>query len=288
MTATVVEYALLGWPLPFSLSPAILNAAFAAAGIKAIYTLRPTPSAELAAAVEALRRGDLAGANVTVPHKATVCRQVDLESDLVTAIGAANTLVCTPSGVLAENTDVTGFQRLLETVDGRNGRGRRAVVLGAGGAARAVAYALLSCDYEVKILSRSTAQAGVVAAQLYRVQPEGRLSTGWLTPALLVPEAEQADLLVNATPVGSASDPEGSLWPADRPFPPHPTVVDLVAWPPDTPLVRQAQAAGAWAVGGLEMLVGQAAAAFELWMGQPAPLEAMQRAARDAIQGEAA
>jgi shikimate dehydrogenase len=300
-------YALVGWPLGFSLSPAMHNAAFAALGIPATYILRPTPPADLAVAIDALREGSLAGANITVPHKVAVRHLLDDESDLATGIGAVNTVVRGPHGLRGENTDPAGFRQALEAVDRLDGRGRRALVLGAGGAARAVVHTLIRAGYAVKILSRSSSQSGVLAAQLYRAHPGAPLATGLLTPAGIVADAATAEILVNATPVGSAAPANGtagapgapgtfrpdshlpdtrwsdSLWPASTPIPGHLTVIDLVAWPPTTALVAHAHASGAQAIGGFEMLLGQAAHAFTLWTGQPAPIEVMRAAGLHAI-----
>ncbi len=311
-TSPIATYALVGWPLGFSLSPAMHNAAFAALGIAARYVLLPTVRDDLPGVFDALRAGALSGANITVPHKVHARRLLDDESDLATAIGAVNTIVRGPDGLRGENTDPAGFSRALEGVDMPNGRGKRAIVLGAGGAARAVVHVLLAVGYSATILSRSTSQSGVLAAQLYRAYPGARLATAPLIPEVIATTAARADLLVNATPVGSASttcdrpEPKGmlapepsrahaatlpdehpaslhrrtpvSLWPIDRPLPAHLTVIDLVAWPPETALVAQARAAGARAIGGFEMLLGQAAEAFTLWTGQPAPVDIMRSA----------
>jgi len=280
-TAAAATYALVGWPLGFSLSPALHNAAFAATGIDARYVLRPTAPAELHTVVHALREGELAGANVTVPHKVEIRRVLDDESELATAIGAVNTIVHTPAGLRGENTDPVGFRHALEAVEALDGRGKRAIVLGAGGAARAAVHTLLRAGYAVKILSRGSAQSGVLAAQLYRAHPGALLATGPLTPEGIAAEAVSADLLINATPVGSgpATQMPAALWPVDVAIPAHLTVVDLVAWPLETSLVTHARASGARASGGFEMLLGQAAHAFTLWTGLPAPTEAMRSAA---------
>lgn len=286
MSNAAQVFALLGWPLGFSLSPAMHNAGFAAAGVAATYVLRPTAPEDLPAAMDALRRGELAGVNLTVPHKTAVRQLVDDESDLVTAIGAANTIVRTVDGLCAENTDVPGFLGMMRSLELHDGRGQRAVVLGAGGGARAVVYALAAAGYDVTVLSRSTAQAGVIAGHISRAVPGAVLATGWLTPETVVGEAGRADLLVNATPVGGVAASGVSLWPEACPVPRRLTVIDIVAWPPETRLVAQARADGACAAGGLEMLLGQAAAAFELWTGRPAPIEVMRAAARNATMGE--
>lgn len=275
------SFALIGWPLTFSLSPAMHRAAFRAAGIDADYGLRPTPAADLAGVVDDLRAGRLAGANVTVPHKVEIRRWLDDESDLATAIGAVNTIVRTPGGLRGENTDVEGFHRALAAL-GPLPAGSDAVVLGAGGAARAVAQALLEAGFGVRILSRRTGQGGTLAAGLYRAHPGARLASGRLTPEAIVDAAQGAALLVDAT--GASAGGAGCLWPATVPVPPHLAIIDLIAWPLETPLVRLARAAGARAIGGLDMLVGQAAASFRLWAGFDPPPGVMRAAALDAAR----
>ncbi len=311
-------YALIGWPLAFSLSPAMHRAAFRAAGIDADYVLRPTPPGQLPAAVDDLRAGQLAGANVTVPYKVDIRRWLDDESDLAAAVGAVNTVVRTPDGGLrGENTDVAGFRHALAALDVAASPGARAVLIGAGGAARAVGLALLDAGFHVRILSRSTARGGTVAGQLYRARPGAGLASALLTPAALVEAAARAALVVNATTLGAGGSAIGgaigstvggtgadhppervdltaargqggpgagaadrdSPWPEDVPVPAHLVVIDIVAWPLETPFVRHARACGARAAGGLDMLVGQAAAAFRLWTGIAPPLDVMHAAA---------
>ncbi len=177
-----LRYALLGWPLAGGLSAAMHNAAFQALGLDATYEDRPTPPDALADAVAELRGGFLAGANVTVPHKLAIRPLLDDESDLVTQLGAVNAVVWTPGGLVGNNTDVHGFEQALAALELGHGRsrGQAAVVLGAGGAARAAVHVLLSQGYAVRVLSRSSGQSGILAATLYRVHPGAVLATGLL------------------------------------------------------------------------------------------------------------
>jgi len=308
------KYALIGHPLEFSLSPVLHNAAFAHLGIDASYWLRPTPPAALGDVMRDLRAGDLAGVNVTVPHKVAAALLVEEESDDVRTTGAVNTIVRSPDGFWrGENTDLVGFRHALGQLgmlgklrDGGepdmppapSGGGRsepaRALVLGAGGAARAVAVVLLRAGYRVELLNRGSARAGVAAAHIYRHMPGALLDTGPLRRSDLPRRADGAALLVNATPVGARAEPprpdetsqsvDGDCpWPDGVPFPTELAVIELVAWPPETELVRRALAAGAPAVGGLGMLVAQAAAAFGLWTAERAPIEVMRAAAEAAL-----
>lgn len=279
---THATYALVGWPLLASASPDLHNAAFAAVGIDARYVLRPTPPepGALAAVAEALKRGELAGVNVTVPHKVAMRALLEDESRLVQKTGAVNTVVVTADGHLrGENTDVAGFGAVVKGLGLADGRGRRAVVLGAGGAARAVVGVLLAGGWVVDVLNRSSGRAAVLARQLHRHFPGAELGTGPFTPSAVVDRTRGAALLVNATSIGAAPDVDASPWPRDVALPQGVTVVDLVAHPAETALVRHARACGVAAEGGLTMLVGQAAAAFTLWTGVDAPLEAMRQAA---------
>lgn len=273
-----LTYALLGWPLGGGLSAAMHNAAFQALGLDAVFEDRATPPDGLADAVAELRGGFLAGANVTAPHKLIIRPLLDDESSLVTKLGAVNTVVWTPGGLVGNNTDVYGFERALATLDVGASLGKEAVVLGAGGAARAVVHVLLSQGYAVRVLSRSSGQSGTLAAALYRSHPGAVLRTGLFQQASIVEAVMHADLLVNATPLGGPSHLRRSPWPDDIPLPPRLAVLDLVAWPAETRLVRQALDAGCRAAGGGEMLLWQAAAAFELWTETPAPVDVMQAA----------
>ncbi len=205
-------YALVGDPVAASLSPALHVAAFAEAGIDARYVLRPTPSAPgdapLRAAFEDLQDARLAGANITVPHKVAARHLVQDESGIVTRVGAVNTIVRDPDGLLrGENTDASGFLHVLRGMGLEDGRGRHAVLLGAGGAARAVAGVLLHGGWTVDVLNRSSGRAAVLAGQMSRHVRGAVVSTCLLDDATVVHRAARAALLVNATPVGAAGVP---------------------------------------------------------------------------------
>ena len=284
------HYALIGQPLRFSLSPAILVAAFRALGLDADYVLRPTPAAALPAELDALRDGRFCGANVTVPHKRAALNLAEAAGDMAVGLGAANTLVREPDGSLrAENTDAAGFAAQLAGLGLAAGAGRRALVLGAGGAARAVAYALLEAGYKVTVAARSSAQSAVLAATLNRLQGGADLSTAWLQPEHLAIALAGADLLVNTIPEGAADHEDDKPLPHGLPFGDRlNAVIDIVAWPLETALVRRARAEGRLAAGGLDMLLGQAAASFHLWTDRPAPHEIMRQAALEAAARRAA
>jgi shikimate dehydrogenase len=247
MTDPVV---LLGHHIGYSASPAMHNAAFVAIGMDARYELADVGPDGLAEAVAALRAPGLLGANVTQPHKLAVCDLVDDLAPEVRRLGAANTIVRDGDGLVAHNTDLAAVTAEL----GSFGSVRRAVVLGDGGASRAVQAALPEIGATVAVVDRAR----------------------WSElPSLLA----DADLLVNATPIGTGSDesPVGAdLLRADL------TVLDVVYRPTPTRLVREAREAGATAHGGAGILLRQAAASFELWTGVVAPVDAM----RDALRRE--
>lgn len=247
MTELVV---LLGHHIGYSASPAIHNAAFAALALDARYELADVDAGDLAEAVAALRGPGHLGANVTQPHKLAVCELLDELAPEVERLGAANTVVRDGPRLVGHNTDLVAVAGELA----RLGSFERAVVLGSGGASRAVRAALDA--------------AGTPAETVDRAR--------W---AELPPLLAGADLLVNATPVGTASD--------ESPVPasllrPDLAVLDLVYRPSPTRLVREARAIGAAARGGAGMLLRQAATSFALWTGREAPVAAM----RDALASE--
>lgn len=236
---------LLGHGIGYSASPAMHNAAFASHLMDARYELRDVAIHDLAREVDALREPDAIGANVTQPFKIEVCRLVDELAPEVTRLGAANTIVRVGHRLVAYNTDLPALAAELPPTL------RRAVVLGAGGAARAVLAALASAGCN---------QTLVIDRAHWHNLP-GALAT--------------ADLLINATPIGTDSD--------ETPVPAHLLrgdlkVLDLVYRPTPTRLVREARRLGASARGGAGILLRQAASSFQLWTGRRAPIEVMREA----------
>jgi shikimate dehydrogenase len=262
----------LGWPLDFTLSPEIHHAAFRAADLDWMYLAWPVPPASLGAAVSGLRVLGAIGANVTMPHKSTVIPFVDELGEDARAVGAVNTLQFATAGVVGHNTDVAGFAEFLAGDAGFEAAGRTALVLGAGGAARAVVRALEGLGAEsIVVAARDEDQAALVAEISAVASPRAWGDAEEIVPAV--------DLVVNATSLGAAG--EEALPGAS--FHSGQTVVDLIYNPPSTRLVETARASGASAWGGLGMLLRQAAASYRIWTGQPAPLEAMSAAAIRAI-----
>lgn len=254
------RYGVLGWPVAHSRSPAMMRAA----GLER-YQLLPVPPARFDETVRALAGAGFRGANVTIPHKEAALALADEASEAARAIGAANTLELREDGFIrASNTDAPG---LLAAIEGRPRRS--AVVLGAGGSARAVVWALRSVGAEVAIWNRSAERGRQLAAEL---------------EATSVDELpESADLLVNCTAVG-LNDPSTTF--LSLPLRPddllgYATLVDLVYRPGGTPLISAAGARGVETVDGLEILVQQGALSFRTWTGADAPVAAMRRAVRD-------
>lgn len=253
------------------------GAAFEELGIDARYLALDVAPAELAQAVAALRAPDVAGANVTVPHKRAVMRWLDGLTDAARRIGAVNTIVPTERGLIGDNTDGAGFLRSLAEL-GVEPRSLTCVVLGAGGAARAVASALLEAGAQVALHNRTRERALRLAADL---APAGTVAV--LGAAELEGAVRGAGLLVQATSAGMVGAAEGALPLPTGVLPETGAVVDLVYRPAETPLLANARRAGLLTQNGLPMLVHQGALAFERWFGQPAPVEAMRRAARRAL-----
>lgn len=255
---------ILGWPVGHSRSPAIHAAAYDAAGLEGWrYQRLPVPPALLAGTVAALGAAGFLGANVTIPHKEAALAVADEATAEARAIGAANTLTFA-GRIHAANTDAPGLLAALPV----DPRGRTALVLGAGGSARAAVWALLDAGAaEVRIWNRTTERAVRLAGELgARV-----VETGPIPPA---------DVLVNCTSVGLAPGESLAALPVDAgDVATFGCVVDLVYRRGGTPLVVAARAADVAVVDGLEVLVRQGALSFEAWTGRPAPLEAMRAAA---------
>lgn len=290
MTAPL-RFAVIGSPVGHSKSPVMHAAAFRALGLPHVYEKIETSEAELPARIEALRRGDVAGLNVTVPHKARVLALVDETDASAAAVGAANTLVRVDGRVRAHNTDAPALAAELDALARGAVRGRPGLVLGSGGAARAAVAALgMLGASRIELRARAAedpARAADLASEMERVLTE---VTGAPPPVLVrplvAPPSEAADLaaIVQTTTCGMSGGPPGEIvadavaW---RSAPDHAIVVDAVYAPRVTRLLDRARARGLAAEDGLGMLARQGALALSLWLGVPAPLDAM----RAAIEG---
>jgi shikimate dehydrogenase len=266
--------ALIGSPVRHSLSPTILNAAFAAVGADWVFLVFDVPAGRGAQAIAAVRELGIGGLSVTMPHKAAAHDAVDDRTPVAAALGAVNCVCWRGDRLLGDNTDGAGFVDALRMDEGVDPAGLRCAVLGAGGAGRAVALALGQAGAaDIAVVNRSperAAGAAILAGERGRVG----------APA----DVAGADLVVNATPLGMGvvTGTDGT----PEPLPVDPAalhrgqvVVDLIYHPATTPLLVAARDRGAVAVNGLGMLIHQAGHAFRRWTGEDPPLEAMSAAA---------
>jgi len=275
----------IGWPVSHSVSPAMHNAALADLGLAWSYVPLPVPTepvARIGEAVYGLRALGFRGANVTVPHKQAVIPYLDWLTPAAQAIGAVNTIRVEADGRLSgDNTDARGFIADLRE-HGVELAGKRAVVLGAGGSARAIVYGLAEAGcLSIAIFNRTVEKAHDLALDIRAIFPFCRFS-GHEGFADLAVMSSEADLVVNCTSLGMTPNVDGLPWLDEVAFQPGQTVYDLVYNPPETRLLRKAAADGAQAIGGLGMLIWQGAVALERWTGQQPPV-AVMRAAAEAV-----
>ncbi len=260
-------YGLLGDPVEHSLSPPMHNAGFAELGLDATYvTFSPT---DVAAAIDGAQTLGIAGLNVTIPFKETVLDLV-VPDDQASRIGAVNTIDLTQEPPTGHNTDIDGVQRAFEHHE-VSLAGQRAVVIGAGGAARAVAHALVDAGATIELYNRTVSNAESLAAEV------GAHAVGGLDDSTVTAAIGAADILVNATSVGMDS--------AESPVPPAAihselVVMDVVYQPRETRLLQTARQQGAQTIDGAWMLLFQGVSAFERWTGQAAPVDTMNAALR--------
>ena len=271
---------LLGHPVEHSLSPLIHNTAFQAQEVNAVYVATPVHPDALPSGVAGLEALQFLGANVTVPHKEGVRALLDDVSERAAAVGAVNTIVCADDGLRGDNTDVEGFLSPLDAAAGDALGGAPMLVFGAGGAARAVVYGLLAryAPEQLTLVARRPEQAEALAADFADHDPENALRVTTFDDA--GPAVRASRLLVNATPLGMAPETDGTPWPDNSDFGAEQVAYDLVYNPEETRFLQAAAAQGATTIGGLDMLVGQAAAAYEQWTGREMPTDAVYEALR--------
>ena len=272
---------LIGQPVAHSHSPALHNAAFAALGVDANYEAWDVPLDGLQKAVEALRRADCMGANVTAPHKQAVVQFVDEVSAEVAALGVMNTIVNRDGTLSGENTDARGLARWM-TQSGIDPSGQPALVLGAGGAARAAVWALADLGASsILVLNRTRTRADGLVASLQPHLAGVELHSGDLKSAAEAHSEKPAwGVVINATSPGH----HGAA-PQVHPscYSPQSVAVDLAYNPPETGFMVAARAAGARAENGLGMLLHQAALAFERWTGQTPPMDVYESAVKQRV-----
>lgn len=279
---------LIGYPLKHSISPGFQQAALDYCGLDVRYELLEAEERLLPSVVEGLRVPQSLGANVTVPYKEKVVHLADSLDDLARAVGAVNTIVNEDGSLMGYNTDVDGFLAALSRAEFEP-RGKVAVVLGAGGAARAVCFALVRERLAMlMVANRTRARAERLVKDLARYAWEA----GFVTQMVVVPWEEdwlkgavaRCQLVVNCTTLGMRHTPaEGRSPLTEDMLGGGVLVYDLVYNPRETPLLKMAKRAGAKTIDGLAMLVYQGAAAFKLWTGKEPPLEVMFQAAEKAL-----
>lgn len=293
MSEKSFTFGLIGYPVTHSLSPCIHTSALNALGLDGQYSIYEVPALpeggeRLEALLAKVQSGEIDGLNVTIPHKQSVLPYMDFLTDTARDSGAVNTIMRREGAMVGDNTDADAFlsdlmRNLPQSLDTY-----WAIVLGAGGAARAVVYALLRQDWRIKVVARSLDQA----VQLAEHFQDARLSDVRVVETLRLSDLRSGNvkrwmalhendfiLVVNTTPVGMVPLVESSPWPDGAPWPEHGLAYDLVYNPLETVFMRQARVAGLKAVGGLGMLVEQAALAFERWTGFHAPRKVMLQAA---------
>lgn len=278
----------IGHPLKQSLSPVFQQAALDHLNLGITYEAWPTAPEELEPRVTALRAPEIVGANVTIPHKETIVPMLDKVDDLARTVGAVNTIVNDNGRLLGHNTDVEGAVEALRRDAGFDPAGKRVVVAGAGGAARAMVVSLLRAKAaSIVVINRTFSRASKLVEEL---QPLANGAALKALPDMYVSWTSATmgcDLVVNCTSAGSTGTGEES----DSPVPAEAIhagalVYDIIYRPFETTLMRTAKERGARVLGGLPMLIYQGAASFKLWTGRDAPVEVMFEAARTALEAE--
>ena len=273
------QLGVIGYPLSHTLSPVFQQAALDYHAIPVTYSAWPTPPESLNETVERLRGEEYMGFNITIPHKERLLDLVDDVNDMARNVGAVNTVVNRDGVLTGHNTDTYGFVRSLKEKANFDPRGKSVLLLGAGGAARAAAYALAGEGVErLTIANRTFARAESLAEDVGSV-------LGEIEVVSLENVSGDADLIINSTSVGMASGDGAGQTPIKAASIPRDALAyDMVYTPAETPFLRSAQVAGARVLGGLWMLIYQGAAAFELWTGKHAPVDVMYQAAQQALE----
>ncbi|MGW8224444.1 MAG: shikimate dehydrogenase [Anaerolineales bacterium] len=287
------SFGLLGYPLEHSLSPQVQAVALQTRGLQGEYNLYPVRNEkDLPGVINQLREGTISGLNVTIPYKRAVVGLMDVLSPVASLIGAVNTISCQHNQLVGDNTDADGFIADLERLGWfpETSEMRSALVLGAGGSARAVVYALHERGWQLTVAARRIEQAENLA-QSSSASPPGKTIQGMIKVIRLNMQSminlEPApDLIVNTTPLGMYPHLDASPWPSGLVLPRKSAVYDLVYNPAETAFISQAKGAGLQAAGGIGMLVEQAARSFEIWTGLVAPRIEMHNSVAAFIKGE--
>jgi shikimate dehydrogenase len=266
----------IGDPIEHTLSPIMHNAAFEALKLDYVFLAFKVKPDEVGNAISGMRALTIHGLNVTMPHKNAVVKYLDEVDPAGKVIGSANTILNKAGRLLGFNTDGVGALNALE-LNGVEPRGKKVLLLGAGGAAKAIAYTLSQEVDELVILNR-TPEPAAELANLLKQKFKKKISAGELSPSTVKDNLADCDVLINATSVGM--NPNANQTPvAPEWLKPDLAVMDIVYNPIETKLAKDAKAAGAKVVSGVEMLIYQGAASFEIWTACKAPVEVMRKAA---------
>ncbi len=275
----------IGDPIEHTLSPTIHNAAFNHLKLDFVFLAFRVKAADLENAVRGMRGLGIHGLNITMPHKSTVIAYLDEVDPTVKFLGSANTILNKNGKLSGFNTDGVGALKALRENCTELSE-KKVLLLGAGGAAKAIAFALAEEVGDLAILNRAAEKAAVLADALNRVFGK-KIVGGALSPNAVQKNLQDADILVNATSVGMYPNINQSLV-APQLLKPNLAVMDIVYNPVGTKLARDAKAAGARVISGVEMLIHQGAASFEIWTGRSAPIKVMRRAALNKLSGAGA
>jgi shikimate dehydrogenase len=269
-------YGVIGDPIEHTLSPALQNAAFQTLNLNCVFLAFPVAPSQVEAAMHGVRSLGIRGLNVTMPHKKAVIPFLDEVDETAQFLESVNTIFNDNGKLRGFSTDGTGAHRALEE-NGAELAGKKLVLLGAGGAAKAIAYALAREVDELVLLNRTPQKLAGLAETLNQ-KFRKKVAVASTAPDDIRQNLQDADILINATNVGMQPQPRLSLvkpeWLTSRL-----TVMDIVYNPLETQLAKDAKTAGARVVSGVEMLLYQGAASFELWTGKAAPVEVMRKAA---------
>jgi shikimate dehydrogenase len=266
----------IGDPIEHSLSPAIHNAAFNHLKLDFVFLAFRVKAVDLENAIRGMPSLGIHGLNVTMPHKSTVTAYLDELDPAVKFLGSANTILNENGKLSGFNTDGVGALKALRE-NGIELSEKKAILLGAGGAAKAIAFALAKEVSELVVLNRATEKAKELAERLSKTLGK-KIVGGSLSPEAVAENLQGSDVLINATSVGMNPEANQSIV-APRLLRSDLAVMDIVYNPIETKLAKEAKAAGAQVISGVEMLIYQGAAAFEIWTGRRAPVEVMRKAA---------
>ncbi len=275
VTAHTFKVGLVSWPVGHSLSPVMHNAAFTELGLDWIYLPLPVEPSHLEEGVRGLVALNFTGFNVSVPHKTNMVKFLDEKSEAVTQMRAVNTVKIADSRLIGSNTDPEGFIRALRE-GGMEPEGKRVVIMGAGGAARAALYGLSTLQgTSVVVIDVVEQQALSIVRDMGATFPPHALSYRIASDESFVAIRENVDLLVNASPIGMNPHTDASAWPDSIDLPEKAVCFDMVYNPLNTKFLDRASRAGLKTISGLGMLVNQGAVSFETWTGEKAPRDLM-------------